>query len=104
MYAKTIKGLFAMGQNPAVAGPNLNMERKALEKLDWMVVMELWETETASFWKRPGVDPTKINTEVFLLPAAASVEKEGSISNSGRWMQWRYKAVNPPGEAKDCGL
>jgi len=101
MYAGTIKGLFAMGQNPAVAGPNLNMERKALEKLDWMVVMELWETETAEFWKRPGVDPTKINTEVFLLPAAASVEKEGSISNSGRWMQWRYKAVNPPGEAKD---
>jgi len=82
MYTGTIKGLFAMGQNPAVAGPNLNMERKALEKLDWMVVMELWETETAEFWKRPGVDPTKINTEVFLLPAAASVEKEGSISNS----------------------
>jgi formate dehydrogenase major subunit len=101
MYAGTIKGLFAMGQNPAVSGPNLNMERNALENLDWLVVMELWETETASFWKRPGIDPTKVNTEVFLLPAAASIEKEGSISNSGRWMQWRYKAVNPPGEAKD---
>ena len=38
-----------------------------------------------------------IDTEVFLLPAASSVEKDGTISNSGRWVQWRYKAVNPPG-------
>jgi formate dehydrogenase major subunit len=49
---------------------------------------------------RPGVDPTNVQTEVFLLPAAASIEKEGSIVNSGRWMQWRYTAVPPPGEAK----
>jgi len=101
MYAGTIKGLVCWGQNPAVGGPNVGMERKALEKLDWLVAVDLWETETASFWKAPGVDPSKINTEVFLLPAAASMEKEGSISNSGRWMQWRYKAGNPPGEAED---
>jgi len=99
MYAAKIKGLMCWGQNPAVAGPNANMERTALENLDWLVAADLWETETATFWKRPGVDPAEIKTEVFLLPAAASMEKEGSISNSGRWAQWRYKAVEPPGEA-----
>ena len=101
MYAGTIKGFFVMGQNPAVGGPNAGMERKALEKLDWMVVTELWETETAAFWKRPGASPKDIKTEVFLLPAASAIEKEGSVTNSGHWVQWRWKAVNPPGEARE---
>lgn len=102
MYAGKIKGLFLFGQNPAVGGPNSKKERAALEKLEWMVVVDLWETETAAFWYRqPGINPKKIATEVFLLPAASSLEKNGSISNSGRWVQWRYKAVNPPGQAKD---
>ena len=100
MYDGVIKGLLCFGQNPAVGGPNANKERAALEKLDWMVAVDLWETDTMDFWKRPGVDPTKINTEVFALPAAGSVEKEGSVVNSGRWMQWRYKAANPPGVAE----
>lgn len=94
-----IKGMFVWGQNPAVGGPNAEFERKALEKLDWMVAVDIFETETASFWCRPGVNPAEIKTEVFLLPAAASYEKDGSVSNSGRWIQWRYKAVQPPGEA-----
>ena len=107
MYEGTIKGLICMGQNPAVGGPNCGKERKALEKLDWLVCADLWPTETANFWRRPlsndcaqCVDPSEIKTEVFLLPAAASMEKEGSITNSGRWMQWRYQAVHPPGDAK----
>ncbi len=100
MAAGTIKGLIALGQNPAVSGPNAKVERKALENLDWLVAVDLWETETATFWERPGVNPADIKTEVFLLPAASSVEKEGSVVNSGRWAQWRYQAVNPPGEAK----
>lgn len=100
MSAGKIKGLFAWGQNPAVGGPQANLERRALEKLDWLVAIDLFETETASFWKRPGVNPTGIKTEVFLLPAAASYEKEGSIANSGRWIQWRFQATKPPGEAK----
>lgn len=95
-----IKGLFLWGQNPAVGGPNCGFERKAMEKLDWMVAIDLWETETASFWKAPGVKAEEINTEVFLLPAAAHYEKEGSIANSGRWIQWRWKAVEARGEAK----
>lgn len=101
MYSGVIKGFMVWGQNPAVGGPNANLERAALEKLDWLLVTDLWHTETSDFWKRPGVDPTKINTEVFLLPALNSYEKEGSVTNSGRWMQWRYKGADGPGEAID---
>ncbi len=100
MYAGKIKGLLVFGQNPAVGGPNCGMERKALDRLDWMVAVDLWETETAAFWKRPDVKSEEIQTEVFLLPAAASFEKHGSVTNSGRWMQWRYKAVEPRGESR----
>ena len=95
-----IKGFFAWGQNPACSGANANKVRKALENLDWLVNVNLFDNETGSFWKGPGKDPSKIKTEVFMLPCAASFEKEGSLSNSGRWMQWRYKAVNPPGQAQ----
>ena len=97
-----IKGMFVWGMNPAVGAPSARMVRRALARLDWMVAIDLWETETSAFWQKDaGVDPASINTEVFLLPAAASMEKEGSVSNSGRWTQWRYKAVNPPGHAED---
>ena len=95
-----LEGLVCMGQNPAVGGPDSLKTREALGKLKWLVTVDLWETETSIFWKRPGVNPKDIQTEVFMLPAASSVEKEGSISNSGRWAQWRYKAVEPLGEAK----
>jgi formate dehydrogenase major subunit len=95
MLAGEVKGLFCFGQNPAVGGANARLIRAGLEKLEWMVVADLFEHETASFWKRPGVDPTRIPTEVFVLPAASGVEKEGSIVNSGRWAQWRYRAVQP---------
>ena len=101
MDKEIIKGAFFFGQNPAVGGPNTLFERDALAKLDWMVAIDLWETETSVFWKRDGVNPADIKTEVFRLPALASVEKEGSISNSGRWVQWRYKGGDGPGEAMD---
>jgi len=96
-----VKGMMCWGQNPAVAGPNSTFERKMMAKLDWLVAVDLWETETMQFWKAPGVDSAAIQTEVFMLPAAAHYEKQGTISNSGRWVQWRYKALDPPGEAKD---
>ena len=54
----------------------------------------------ASFWKGPGVNPKEVQTEVFQLPCASSVEKEGSITNSSRLAQWRYKAAEPMGEAR----
>ncbi len=99
MFDGKISGLLCFGQNPAVGGPNSIKERKALEKLDWMVSVDLWETETAAFWKRPGVNPIDIKTEVFMLPACSSTEKEGSVTNSGRWAQWRYKALNNVGKS-----
>ena len=99
MHQGTIKGLMCWGQNPAVGGPNANFEREAIGKLDWLVCVDLWETDTSVFWKRPGVNPADINTEVFLLPAVCHYEKEGSVSNSGRWAQWRYKGADAPGEA-----
>ena len=94
------EGLVLMGTNPIVGGPDAGAIADGLDNLKWMVAADLWETETSIFWKRPGVDPKGIDTEVFLLPAASSVEKQGSISNSGRWAQWRYKAVEPPGHAE----
>lgn len=94
-----LEGLVCMGMNPAVGGPDSGHARAALGKLKWLVTVDLWETETSIFWKRPGVNPKDIQTEVFMLPAASSVEKEGSISNSGRWAQWRYKAVEPVGKS-----
>ena len=103
MFKGTFTGFFAWGMNPACSSAHAGKVRQALTKLDWMVNVNVFDSETGSFWKGPGMDPKKIKTEVFQLPCAAFLEKEGSISNSGRWMQWRYKAANPPGEAKPDG-
>jgi formate dehydrogenase major subunit len=103
MYKGTFTGFFAWGMNPACSGAHAGKVRQAMTKLDWMVNVNVFDSETGSFWKGPGMDPKKIKTEVFQLPCAASMEKEGSISNSGRWMQWRYKAANPPGVALPDG-
>ena len=103
MYRKEFTGFFSWGQNPACSGANSNKTREAMANLDWMVVVNLFDNETASFWKGPGMNPKKVKTEVFYLPCAASMEKEGSLANSGRWTQWRYKAQNPPGQAKPDG-
>ena len=95
MLAGEIKGLFCFGQNPAVGGANARLIRAGMDKLEWLVVADLFEHETAGFWKRPGTDPARIPTEVFVLPACSGVEKEGSIVNSGRWVQWRHQAIKP---------
>jgi formate dehydrogenase major subunit len=101
--AGSMKLLWVIGQNPAVSSPNLNLIFEGLGKLETLVVQEIWETETAAFWRRPGVDPKSVNTEVILLPAAFFMEKQGTISNSGGIVQWRYAAVQPPGQAKPDG-
>lgn len=103
MYEGKVKGLFSYGTDPAVSSPNSNKVRKALEKLDFLVSANIFDNETCSFWHGPGVDPKQVKTECFLLPAAATMEKEGSQSNSGRWVQWKYKAVNPPEDALAVG-
>jgi formate dehydrogenase major subunit len=101
--AGKMKLLWIVGQNPAVTTPNLNMTFAGLDKVETLVVQEIWETETASFWKRPGADPKSIQTEVFLLPAAFFMEKNGTITNSGGLIQWRNAAVKPPGRALPDG-
>src|SRR3954469_15036617 len=99
-YAGDMKLLWVLGQNPMVTSPNLNYVREALSKIDMMVVQELWETETAAFWQAPGGDASKIQTEVLLLPAAYFMEKDGTLTNSGGLIQWRYAGVKPPGQAR----
>jgi formate dehydrogenase major subunit len=101
-----LEGLFVMGQNPAVGASNGRLERKALSKLKWLVVRDMVETETASFWyaspevERGELSPETIGTEVFLFPAAGTAEKEGTFTNTQRLLQYREKAIDPPGDAR----
>ena len=99
MDSGDIKGYFLWGQNPCNSAANTGFVRRSMAKLDWLVVADLYETESASFWKAPDMDPASVNTEVYLLPSASHFEKQGSISNSGRWIQWRFKAVEPLGDS-----
>ena len=100
-----IKGYFLLGQNPAVGSANGRAQRLGMANLDWLVVRDLFEIESASFWKNaPEIETGEIvteqcRTEVFLLPAASHVEKEGSFTQTQRMLQWREKAVEP---ADDC--
>ena len=102
----TLEGLFVMGQNPAVGAPNARLERRALANLKWLVVRDMVETETATFWldspevRRGEIDPRAVDTEVFFFPAAGHAEKDGCFTNTQRLLQWHEKAVDPPGEAR----
>jgi len=98
MYKGVIKGFLSDGQNPAVGGPNAKLARAALGKLEWLVVKDIFVTETAEFWKAPGVSPKDVKTEVFFLPAAPAAEKDGSLTNTMRLIQWHERAVKPPGD------
>ncbi len=103
MFKNEITGGFIIGLNPMNSVPNSNKVRKALDNLDWLVTQELHHSETTDNWHRPGVDPKKIKTEVFLLPSAHRVEKEGTVTNSGRWIGWHDKAIEPEAEARSFG-
>jgi formate dehydrogenase major subunit len=100
------KGYFLVGENPVVGTGNGRLHRRALAKLDWLVVRDLVEVESATFWRDgPAVEtgelrPEEVATEVFLFPAAAHTEKDGSFTNTQRLLQWRRKAVEPPGDAR----
>ena len=97
------KGAFVWGQNPAAGGANAGKNRKALETLNWMVAVNIFTNETSEFWKAPGINPADVKTEVFFLPACVSVEKDGSFANSGRWLQWRFKAAQEMGQSRSDG-
>jgi formate dehydrogenase major subunit len=98
------EGLITFGMNPVGIGPNVPKMLNALAKLKWLVVGENYEIETATFWKAPkeygGPETSKIQTEVFQLPASGFAEKDGTFTNSARWLQWKWKALDPPGNAK----
>jgi formate dehydrogenase major subunit len=106
MNEGVIKGFMAVGQNPAGSGQNSIFHRQALGKLDWLVVRDLFETETATFWKNSPevasgqVKPEDIQTEVIFLPAAAVAETDGSFTNTQRLLQWHDKAADPPDDAR----
>jgi formate dehydrogenase major subunit len=101
-----MEGLFVMGQNPAVGAPNSGFERSALAKLKWLVVRDMVETETASFWydspevRGGDMRPEDIDTEVFFFPGAGHAEKDGCFTNTQRLNQFHEKAVDPPGDAR----
>jgi formate dehydrogenase major subunit len=106
MHAGTIEGMVLLGQNPAVGGPNAGFHRQAMGKLKWLVVRDLFLTESATFWQhapevRAGeIRPEDIGTEVFVLPAASVTEKDGSFTNTHRLIQWHHAAVEAPGDAR----
>jgi formate dehydrogenase major subunit len=98
------EGFITFGMNPVGLGPNSKKMVAALAKLKWMVVVENVQTETAIFWKAPAeYEPppaAQIGTEVYLLPASSFAEKDGTFTNSARWLQWKWRATDPPGQAK----
>ena len=100
-----VKGYFLLGQNPAVGSAHGRAQRLGMANLDWLVVRDLFEIESATFWKdSPEIATGEIvteecATEVFLFPAASHVEKEGTFTQTQRMLQWREKAVEPPGDA-----
>ncbi len=100
-----VKGYFLWGQNPGGGGPNAGLHRAGLRNLDWLVVADWFETESAVFWKSDptGPPPADIKTEVFFLPAAAAQEKEGSLTNTQRVLQWHGKAIDPLGDSRSDG-
>ncbi|MDQ6829194.1 MAG: formate dehydrogenase subunit alpha [Gemmatimonadota bacterium] len=101
MNGGVIKGLMAIGQNPAVGGQNATYQRQSLAKLEWLVVRDIFLTETAEFWKAPDIaDPSAIATEVFFLPSATVPEIDGSFTNTHRLLQWHEKGVESPGDTR----
>jgi formate dehydrogenase major subunit len=103
MYRGSVKGLFAFGMNGVAIGPDSQKNIEALKKADWLVVGEIYPDETSEFWKSPGITPAdmkSIHTTVYRLACAGFAEKDGSMTNSARWLQWKNVALPPPGHAR----
>ena len=103
MYRGTVKGLFAFGMNGVMIGPDTQKNIDALKKADWLVVGEIYPDETSEFWRAPGTtadEMKSIKTTVYRLPCAGFAEKDGSMTNSARWLQWKNVALPPPGDAR----
>ena len=91
-----MEGFVALGFNPLLAGPDVPRLLEAMTRLKWKVVIDPFMLDSAEFWKAPGMDPAAIETEVLYLPSSHWIERDGSFTNSGRWAQWKEKAIDPP--------
>ena len=103
MHEGRVKGMFAIGMNGVQIGPDTRKNIEALKKIDWLVVGEIYPDETSEFWRAPGTtaeDMKKIQTTVYRLPCAGFAEKDGSFTNSARWLQWKNAALPMPGDAR----
>ena len=103
MYRGSVKGIFAFGMNGVMIGPDTQKNIDALKKAEWLVVGEIYPDETSEFWRAPGItadEKKNIKTTVYRLPCAGFAEKDGSMTNSARWLQWKNAALPPPGDAR----
>jgi formate dehydrogenase major subunit len=103
MYRGTVKGMLAFGMNGVAIGPNSKKNIDALKKADFLVVGEIYPNETSDFWRAPGIstdEMKQIQTTVYNLPCAGFAEKDGSMTNSARWVLWKNTAVPTPGDAR----
>jgi formate dehydrogenase major subunit len=103
MHEGRVKGMFAIGMNGVQIGPDSRKNIEALKKIEWLVVGEIYPDETSEFWKAPGTtaaDMKNIQTTVYRLPCAGFAEKDGSFTNSARWLQWKNAALPMPGDAR----
>ena len=99
MYNGIVKGIFAFGMNGVAIGPDSRKNIDALKKAEWLVVGEIYPDETSEFWRSPGItsdEMKKIQTTVYRLPCANFAEKDGTFTNSARWMQWKNVALPVP--------
>jgi formate dehydrogenase major subunit len=95
-----MEGVILSGMTATSIGPDSTQVLQALANLKWLVVMDAFPTTSSEFWHGPGMDPGKVQTEVFLLPCTHWIEKDGSFTNSGRWVQWKDQVVPPQGDAR----
>jgi formate dehydrogenase major subunit len=93
-------GVILSGMTAASIGPDANQVHEALGKLKWLVVMDAFPTTSSEFWHAPGADPSSIQTEVLVLPTTHWIEKSGSFTNSGRWLQWKDQVLPPEGQSR----
>jgi formate dehydrogenase major subunit len=103
MFNGLIKGMFAFGMNGVAIGPDSKKNIDALKKAEFLVVGEIYPDETSEFWRSPGIsqdEMKQIQTTVYRLPCAGFAEKDGSFTNSARWLLWKNAAVPTPGDAR----
>ena len=82
-----VRGMYMLGENPFLSDPNINKVRKALSKLEFLVVQDIFLTETAEFAD-------------VILPASSYLEKEGTFTNTDRRVQLSHKVLDTPGQAR----